>query len=109
MGPFVRGDVVVVGFPFSDFSQLKKRPALVLAPLPGQDVVLCQITSQSPGEASAVSLEATDFLEGSLHRSSWIRPSRLFTVDASRVHYRAGQIAASKLDQTIDQIIALLR
>ena len=31
MAGFVKGDVVVIPFPFSDLSQTKRRPALVLA------------------------------------------------------------------------------
>jgi mRNA interferase MazF len=31
MAKFVKGDVVVIPFPFSDLSQSKRRPALVLA------------------------------------------------------------------------------
>jgi len=33
MAEFVKGDVVVVPFPFSDLSQAKKRPALVISKL----------------------------------------------------------------------------
>jgi hypothetical protein len=29
MGAFMKGDVVVIDFPFSDLSQSKRRPALV--------------------------------------------------------------------------------
>lgn len=45
MAGFVKGDVVVVPFPFSDLSQSKRRPALVIANLQGNDLILCQITS----------------------------------------------------------------
>ena len=47
MARFVKGDVVVVPFPFSDLSQSKRRPALVITELTGDDLILCQITSQS--------------------------------------------------------------
>jgi mRNA interferase MazF len=47
MEEFVKGDVVVVPFPFSDLSEAKRRPALVIADLAGDDFVLCQITSQT--------------------------------------------------------------
>jgi mRNA interferase MazF len=47
MGRFVKGDVVVIPFPYSDLSASKKRPALVLADLEGDDIILCQITSQN--------------------------------------------------------------
>ena len=46
MGKFVKGDVVVAPFPYSDLTTSKKRPALGIAPLEGDDVILCQITSQ---------------------------------------------------------------
>jgi mRNA interferase MazF len=46
MERFVKGDIVVIPFPFSDLSGSKKRPALVLADLQGDDIILCQITSQ---------------------------------------------------------------
>ena len=45
MAEFVKGDVVVVPFPFSDLSQAKRRPALVISKLDGDDLILCQITS----------------------------------------------------------------
>jgi hypothetical protein len=47
MGRFVKGDVVVAPFPFSDLSAAKRRPALVVASLTGDDVILCQITSKA--------------------------------------------------------------
>ncbi len=46
MARFVKGDVVVVPFPFSDLTQAKRRPALVVSKLEGNDLILCQITSE---------------------------------------------------------------
>jgi len=46
MERFVKGDIVVIPFPFSDLSQHKRRPAMVLADLKGEDLILCQITSK---------------------------------------------------------------
>ncbi|NJK51587.1 MAG: hypothetical protein HC936_00355 [Leptolyngbyaceae cyanobacterium SU_3_3] len=46
MARFVKGEVVIVPFPFSDLTQAKRRPALVVASLTGDDVILCQVTSQ---------------------------------------------------------------
>ena len=47
MAKFVKGDIVVIPFPFSDLSQSKRRPALVIARLEGNDSILCQITSKT--------------------------------------------------------------
>lgn len=46
MERFVAGDIVVVSFPFTDLSSSRKRPALVLANLEGDDIILCEITSK---------------------------------------------------------------
>ncbi|MFD1256410.1 type II toxin-antitoxin system PemK/MazF family toxin [Mucilaginibacter terrae] len=77
MAGFVKGDVVVIPFPFSDLSGSKKRPALVLADLPGNDIVLCQITSQQSNDASAIYITSTDFKNDALPVSSYIRPTRI--------------------------------
>ncbi len=46
---FVKGDVVVLPFPYSDLSTTKRRPALVVAATAGDDLILCPITSRVPG------------------------------------------------------------
>lgn len=79
MGKFVKGDVVVAPFPFSDLSAAKRRPALVIAALTGDDVILCQITSKSVADSYAISIKSTDFATGSLSQDSNVRPNRLFT------------------------------
>lgn len=44
MARFVKGDIVVVPFPFSDFTNSKRRPALVITGLTGDYVILCYHT-----------------------------------------------------------------
>ena len=49
----LKGDVIVVPFPFSDLTQSKRRPALVVAQLEGDDLILCQITLAHAGPLEA--------------------------------------------------------
>ena len=73
MGAFVKGDVVVTPFPFSDLRAAKKRPALVVATLAGNDVIiLCQITSQAVADSC---YDAT----GTVKKNVEPRPSSLLT------------------------------
>ena len=79
MERFIKGDIVVIPFPYSDLSNSKKRPSLVLADLKGDDIILCQITSQFVKDGYAIALVNSDFVTGSLKQPSNIRPNRLFT------------------------------
>ena len=108
MARFVKGDVVVIPFPFSDLSQSKRRPAIVLAPLEGDDVVLCQITSKSIRDNYSIPLDDTDFVSGGLKQASNIRPNRLFTADNHIILYRIGSIKKEKLNQVINAIIEIV-
>lgn len=104
----VKGDIVVLPFPCSDLSAAKRRPALVVATLQGPDVTLCQITSQSTRDSNAISLNASDFIDGSLRVASTIRPNRLFTADSRLVLYRVGGLEPAKLQEVVDPIIQIV-
>lgn len=101
--------MVIVPFPFSDLTNAKRRPALVLATLRGDDLILCQITSRSISDEYAVELEASDFSSGSLRQSSNIRPNRLFTADRQIILSTAGQLNPNKLTEAIDKVIELMQ
>ena len=109
MGRFVKGHIVILPFPFSDLSASKKRPALVVASLAGDDVILCQITSQPIRDRYALAIDKIDFSMGGLNRPSNVRPNRLFTADSSLILYRAGTLSPEKTDIAINAIIKILR
>lgn len=109
MERFIKGNVVVIPFPFSDLSATKRRPALVLANLAGNDILLCQITSQCPDEKYAVSLKITDFTSGSLPVNSYIRPARIFTADKNIILKNAGIVSNEIINKTIENIINILK
>lgn len=109
MARFVKGDVVVVPFPFSDLTHAKRRPALVVAEADGSALLLCQITSQAARDCYAVRLNDADFESGSLHKSSHIRTNRVFTADGGIVLYAAGRLRRAKTDEAVETLVALLR
>jgi mRNA interferase MazF len=106
---FIKGDVVIVPFPFSDLTQSKRRPALVITALEGDDLILCQITSQPVRDNHSISLNDEDFEEGSLKQSSNVRPNRIFTADSRIVLYRVGNLKAKKLIEVIEKMIEIIR
>ena len=77
------GLIVLIPFPFSDLTQSKPRPAVVLAPADRGDWVLCQLTSNPYGDARAIELTNRDFATGGLRVVSYVRPAKLFTAQES--------------------------
>lgn len=73
------GAVVLVRFPFSDLSQAKLRPTVVLANAGRGDWILCQVTSNPYSDARAITLVDASFATGSLRVTSYARPGKLFT------------------------------
>lgn len=108
MGEFVRGDIVVVLFPFSDLSSAKKRPALVLAIPDGDDVILCQITSRLLSDRYAILISEKDFLSGSLRQDSNVRPTRIFTADKRIIQYTAGHLNDNALEKIAGRVIEII-
>ncbi|MFZ0548161.1 MAG: type II toxin-antitoxin system PemK/MazF family toxin [Candidatus Promineifilaceae bacterium] len=109
MGRFVKGDVVVLPFPFSDLSAAKKRPALIIAPLQTHnDVILCMITSKNTIDASAISITEKDFVKGRLPHDSNVRPNRLFTADANIVLRTAGRLSQEKIEEVVKEVVRIV-
>ena len=108
MGAFVKGEVVVLPFPFSDFSGTKRRPAFVIADLPGEDIILCQITSKAKFDSHAVLITRNDFISGSLPLDSYVRPNKLFTADKSLILSSVGCLSAAKTTEIINAVIAIV-
>lgn len=109
MEPPSAGAVVLVKFPFSDRSQSKLRPAVVLADAGRGDFILCQITSNPYSDPRAVELTNDSFSNGSLQRASYARPGKLFTAHRSLITSTVGELQAEALEDLHSRIIQLLR
>jgi len=103
------GKVVLVPFPFSDLSQSKLRPAIVLADAGREDWILCQVTSKPYGDAKAILLEDSGFESGSLRVESYMRPGKLFTAHQSLIVSEAGHLKEATFQKIIDAVVAVLK
>jgi mRNA interferase MazF len=101
----VAGEIVVIPFPRTDSG--KRRPALVIADLPGADLILCQITSRAHSDAFAVPLDKTDCERGEIEAPCFIRTQRLFTVEQHVILHSVGKVTAEKFDQVFKRVRGL--
>jgi mRNA interferase MazF len=107
MGKFVKGDVVVIPFPFSDLTASKRRPAVILADLPGDDFIMSQITSKNVSDSMSIAVAPNEIDGGALLAASNIRPNKLFTADGGLVLYKIGALKKEKLDAVIDKVVEI--
>jgi mRNA interferase MazF len=109
LAEFVKGEVVVVPFPFSDLSETKKRPAFVVTSFEDDDLILCQITSKTIKDDYSISITEDAFEYGSLNQPSNIRPNRIFTADKQLILYKIGKLKVEEIFKVVERIIEIIR
>ena len=109
MEGFVRGEVVVLEFPFSNLINVKRRPALVIKVPKGEDIIVCQITGKSYEKSLEISIRREDFHKGSLKVESYIRLDKIFSVEKSLIKYKVGLLKQGKFRQILDEVCSFLR
>ena len=109
MVPSSTGAIVLLPFPFSDLSQSKLRPAVVLADATRGDWVLAQITSKPYGDPLAVVLDQVDFAAGSLRVQSFVRPGKLFTANDALVTAEIGTLTPVAFERGLSAVVKLLK
>jgi mRNA interferase MazF len=97
----IRGKIVLLPFPFDDFSALKVRPAVCLTDPVGEHrhIVVAFITSQISTEILDSDLVLTadhaEFARTGLRVNSTLRLHRLMTVTTTLVKRELGELAPS--------------
>ena len=104
MERFVKGDVVVLPFPYTDLSTTKKRPALVIATLRGQNVILAQITTVKREDEDLISLMKKDFETSFLKQDCFIMPSIIFTAESPTISYKIGKLKKEKIKEVQENL-----
>jgi mRNA interferase MazF len=102
------GAVVLIPFPFSDLSQAKFRPALVIADAGYGDWIMAQVTSKPYGDPQAIELRPDDFASGSLLLVSYVRPGKLFTLNQELVRADVARLRERTFAAVVNAIVDIL-
>lgn len=105
----VRGDIVILEFPFSNLIQIKRRPSLVIKVPKGDDIIVCQITGKSYEKSVEIPIKKEDFHKGNLKVESYIRLDKIFSIEKSLIKYKAGSLKQEKFNEVIDKICSFLK
>ncbi len=90
-----KGDIVLISFPFTDFSGSKLRPAVLLAET-GDDVTVCFITTQIKWQEQT-DLELVASSNNGLKKDSLIRVRKIATIDKRLSKGLLGSLSQSEL------------
>jgi mRNA interferase MazF len=92
MTSFKAGDIVLVQYPFTDFTSSKKRPAIILNSLSyaalHHDVIVMPLTSQPQKD---VKLELKKWQDAGLPKPTWLKPA-IATIAESLIVKKIGQL-----------------
>ena len=103
----VKGDIIVIPFPYTDLSGNKLRPSVVLAQS-NLDVTVCFITTQIGWqEPTDVLLKANQ--TNGLKKVSFIRTSKVATLDKSLAKGRLGKLSLTELSELDGKLKILLQ
>ncbi|MFA6268853.1 MAG: type II toxin-antitoxin system PemK/MazF family toxin [archaeon] len=109
MEALVKGDIVIFPFPYTDLSNTKMRPCLVLSNEMKEDILLCQITSKNSAKDDfAVELKKSETDSGSLMIDSYIRTNMLFTANKQQIVRVACKLRKQKYVEVVNKIIKLV-
>ena len=85
------GDVVLLSYPYTNGSETKRRPALVLLDTGDEDIVVARITSQTTD--ASFDAELSDWRLAGLLLPSVVRLHKLVTVAKYLVKRRMGSLS----------------
>ena len=109
MEGFVKRDIVVLEFPFSNLIQVKRRPSLIIKVPKGDDLIVCQITGKSYEKSVEIPIKKEDFHKGNLKVESYIRLNKIFSIEKSLIKYKIGSLKQEKFNEVINKICSFLK
>lgn len=110
MIPYKQGDIVLLPFPFTDFSSFKQRPALVISSnnfnFSQDDIIVVAVTSHMPSR-----LRKNEFIIGKnnpekfgLPKLSLVKLGKIITIDQRLVRKTIGKLSKSEIKKITHKI-----
>ncbi|MFD3000262.1 type II toxin-antitoxin system PemK/MazF family toxin [Pontibacter toksunensis] len=107
-----RGDIIWVKFPFSDLTQTKKRPALIVSNdsiNKTGDYILVQITSKFRNDGLSLYIDNDQYEGTPLQIKSYVRPHKIFTLNESLIMSKETTVKELFLLEVHLQIFSYMR
>lgn len=106
-------DIVWVRFPYSDLSEGKFRPALVVSNdqynKKGSDVVACAVTSKLDEKEYSILIDESDIANGKLPMKSRIRSDKIMQIEQSLIAGAFARLDDAAFDRITGEIMKLVK
>ena len=93
------GELVLIPFPYSDLTSIKRRPVLVLTSPDHHGDIICLAITSVQTENYATPITTTDLSEGQLPKASWVRLNKIFTLSSANVVKSLGHLKSDVLEK----------
>ncbi len=107
MQTFRPGEVILLDYPYSNFEETKRRPALVLLDSRDEDIVIARITSRPYSESFDVQVH--DWKQAGLMVPSVVRVNKILTVAKHLVEQQIGKLSDADWSKTTQALQRLWR
>ncbi len=108
-----QGDIVLIPVPFSDLSNRKQRPVLIVSNdeyhQMTDDILVVAITSQLKDLDYSVLIEQKDLDEGALKVTSAVRADKVYTLSKGIIRKRFGKVNTEVLNSVRTKIEHLIK
>lgn len=108
---YEQGSLVLVPFPFTDLSSLKKRPAVVISPdwfnKKQKDIILMAVTasiSRHIDKKLEILISRRDLSSGTIPKKSMVKISKIFTCHKGIVVKKIAMIKKEKLNEILEKL-----
>lgn len=97
MTAFKFGDVVLIGFPFTDLRNVSKRPAMVMYDSGDQDVLVARITTQE--YTTEADYKIINWKKSGLLSESYVRLGKQATIEKRYILRKLGRLGDGEIEK----------
>ena len=115
MTSFDQGDIILIPFPFTDFSTLKQRPAVIISSSifnnSHPDVIVMAITSRIPQTVSGEEylLDKQDIEMARLPRPSIVKIGKIVTINKMLIRRKLGNLPPAAIEKIKASLHSILQ
>jgi mRNA interferase MazF len=109
---FEQGEILMVPFPFSDLTEIKQRPVLVISKnkynSKNEDIITCGITSNLKDSSHSVLIDNEKLNSGKIPKTSRIKVDKIFTLEQGIVRKKLAKINTETFQKVKEEYSKLI-